>query len=90
MILSRFRKIYCCLRQVASVSMELGGGQLPLPHFLEESTKRSDILSVLTPELLLITLKSHKDSVSAPPLFLENDAPVKTKEIKNEMQIYQY
>ena len=62
---------YTCA--VASVPMGLGG-QLP-PHFLEESTKSHTFLSVFTPELLSITLKSHADLVSAPPLFLENDAP---------------
>ena len=59
---------------VASVPMGLGG-QLPL-HFLKESTKSQTFLSVFTPELLLIMLKSHANLVSAPPLFFENDAPV--------------
>ena len=50
------------------------GGSCP-PHFLEKSTKSQTFLSVFTPELLWITLKSHTDLVSAPPLFFENDAP---------------
>ena len=52
-----------------------GGGQLP-PHVFKESTKSQTFLSLFTLELLWITQKSHADLVSAPPLFLENDAPV--------------
>ena len=62
---------------VASVSMGLGG-QLP-PHFFEESTKSQTFLSVFTLELLRITQKSLADLVSAPSLFLENDAPYPSK-----------
>ena len=36
---------------VASVPIGLGG-QLPPPHFLEETTKSQTFLSVFTPELL--------------------------------------
>ena len=71
-------------RAVASVPMGLGG-QLP-PHFLEKSTKSQTFLSVFTVELLWITLKSHADLVSAPPLFSENDAPGSTP-LKLEWQI---
>ena len=57
-------------------SYEAWGAAAPTPHFLEESTKSQTFLSVFTPKSLWIMLKSHADLVSAPPLFLKNDAPV--------------
>ena len=63
----------------SGVSSYGAGGAAAPPHFLKESTKSQTFLSVFIPKLLLITLKSHADLVSAPPLFLENDAPGSTE-----------
>ena len=52
---------------VASVPM--GQGEAVAPPLFGKVNKKSDILTVFTPELMWITLKSHPDLPSAPPLF---------------------